>query len=55
MSRRRATEISASGGGCVSTIIGILVIWALLFGVTIDGKHYGLSGCSQERGVEIDK
>ena len=40
-------------GGCLTTILVIIFIWALLFGVTIDGKHYGIScNCS---GVHIDK
>jgi hypothetical protein len=41
--------------GCLSTIMLMIAVWALLFGVTINGKHYGLSGCSCSRGVVIDK
>ena len=42
-------------GGLVTIILAVLFIWALLFGVTIDGKHYGLSGCDPEKGLEIDR
>jgi len=48
------TEVHVrSGGGCLGTILLVIVAWALLFGVTVDGKHYGMS-CSCERGVGID-
>lgn len=40
--------------GCLRVIITIIVVWAVLFGVTWNGKHYGLS-CSCERGVEFHK
>lgn len=43
------------GMGCVSTILVCVLAWALLFGVTVSGKHYGLKDCSCARGVEIDK
>jgi hypothetical protein len=41
-----------SGGylGCLGMIVFVFVLWALLFGVTYKGKHYGLS-C--EKGVEV--
>ncbi len=54
MSDRSENSSSGCGCGCVGIIFGVLFIWALLFGVTINGTHYGLSGCSQSRGVEID-
>jgi hypothetical protein len=40
--------------GCAGTILGVIFIWALLFGVTVDGKRYGLSGCDSADGVKID-
>ena len=40
--------------GCLTFIVGALLLWALLFGVTYDGKHYGVT-CSCSRGVVIDK
>ncbi len=43
---------SGRSGGCVTTILAILLLWALLFGVTIGGRHYKLS-CSKDKGVEI--
>lgn len=45
---------SGGGFGCVSVIAAGIFIWALVFGVTIDGKHYGLSGCDTSKGVTID-
>jgi hypothetical protein len=52
------TSSSGSGGGgcgCFSAILVIVALWALCFGVTIDGKHYGLSGCDTQKGVVIDR
>ena len=52
------SEDSGENGGCLgclSVIVLIFAVWALVFGVTINGKHYGISSCSCERGVEIDK
>jgi hypothetical protein len=51
-------EVSGNGGGCLGCmgfIICVVIIWALIFGVTIGGKHYGISSCSTEKGVQIDK
>ena len=45
-------EVSVGCGGCLSLIIFVIIIWALLFGVTINGKHYGLS-CSGDKGIEV--
>ena len=42
-----------NGCGCVTTILAITFIWAVLFGVTVGGKHYGMS-CTNEEGVRID-
>jgi hypothetical protein len=39
--------------GCLITILAIIGIWAVCFGVTIGGKHHGLS-CSRDKGVVID-
>jgi hypothetical protein len=38
--------------GCLGCIVTILVMWALLFGVTVGGKHYGV-GCSCSEGVRV--
>lgn len=42
-----------AGVGCLPVILFITVMWALVFGVTWEGKHYGMS-CSCDRGVAID-
>ncbi len=55
MSRSSTTEVSFRPAGCITIILGILALWALVFGVTIDGKHYGVAGCSCDGGVEIDR
>ena len=41
-----------SGCGCFSIIASVLAIWALLFGVTWNGKHYNI-GCSCTDGVVV--
>ena len=38
--------------GCVSIVVTVLFLWALIFGVTIDGKHRQI-GCSCDKGVEV--
>lgn len=48
MSRRRAVV----DVGCLPLIVTILVMWALFFGVTINGKWHGIQ-CSASRGVEF--
>ena len=44
-----------SGCGCITLPVFCIILWAILFGVTVDGKHYGISGCSCDRGVVVDK
>lgn len=46
-------ESSGGGCGCLGVIITVIVIWALLFGVTVGGEHYILN-CSGDQGVSID-
>ena len=29
--------------GCVSVVVRVFVLWVLVFGITLGGKHYGLS------------
>ncbi len=45
-------QASGSPVGCLSLIITVILVWALIFGVTLDGKHYGLD-CSCAHGVTI--
>lgn len=42
----------SGGGSLLGTILGLTILWALLFGVTVDGKHYGFS-CTCDRGVVL--
>lgn len=46
--------LSINGSGIIGTALGIVILWALCFGVTIGGKHYGLAGCDSDKGVQID-
>jgi hypothetical protein len=48
------TGSSGGGCGCLSIILFVMLVWALVFGVTIDGRHYGIS-CSMARGVEVSR
>lgn len=48
-------KTTASGGGCggcLVVILFLLVAWALMFGVTADGRHYDLD-CSCDHGVQV--
>jgi hypothetical protein len=47
------TEVKG-GCGCLSIIVGIIVIWAVGCGVTWKGVHYELK-CGCDRGVEIEE
>jgi hypothetical protein len=40
--------------GIVSLILGLVILWAVLFGITCGGSLYSLK-CTPERGVEIIK
>lgn len=37
--------------GCIGLVLGILVLYALVNGVTVRGKHYGVRDCNSEHGV----
>ena len=39
--------------GCLGVAVTLIVLWAVLFGVTVGGKHYGLR-CDSHKGVVID-
>lgn len=54
MSKKSSGGTGCAGIGCLGPTLGILLLWALLFGVTVNGQHYGLSGCSRDSGLEID-
>lgn len=56
------SDKSSSGGGggsgcgcfgCLGFIAFVLVGWALLFGWSVDGRHYSL-GLSCDRGVTVE-
>lgn len=38
--------------GCLGCVLSVLLVWALVFGVTVGGRHYGVF-CSPDKGVEI--
>jgi hypothetical protein len=61
MSTKTSVEVGGGSGcgGCLSVILFVLVLWALLFGVTLDGKHYGLDlscndGVTIHQGESLD-
>lgn len=41
--------------GCLPLVVTMLVLWGLIFGVNVSGKHYGVScgcdGVSVQNGV----
>ena len=47
------SDSEGGGCGCVSVVITVLVLWALVFGVTWDGRHYEV-GFSCDRGVVVE-
>lgn len=40
--------------GCIGLVLGILVLYALVNGVTVRGKHYGVRDCNSEHGIVFD-
>ncbi len=44
-----------SGHSFIGLIVTILVVYALCFGVTINGKHYGVVDCNGKDGIKIEK
>jgi hypothetical protein len=44
---------SVSCFGCLTFLLFIFFIWAIFFGVTINGTHYGIS-CDRHRGINIE-
>lgn len=50
------TDSSSGGGGCgcLSIVLFVILMWALCFGVTVGGHHYGFD-MSCEKGVEVQK
>jgi hypothetical protein len=45
---------SSSDGGCLGLLVCIVLLWAVCFGVTVNGHHYGID-LSCEKGVEVQK
>jgi hypothetical protein len=52
--RERSTTVTLGGSwGCFWFVLLCLFLWALIFGVSWNGKHYAL-GCSCSKGVEVE-
>lgn len=49
---RRASGNGGGGCGCLGILVFCLLVWALAFGVTVGGRHYGI-GCTCADGVAI--
>lgn len=45
-------DVHVSCTGCLAIVLACVALWALLFGVTWNGKTHGIS-CSCARGVEV--
>lgn len=45
-------RVTIHGHGCFGFVVFCAVLWALCFGVTVGGVHYG-TRCSEARGVEV--
>ena len=54
MSETKSSSSSSSSGGgsCLGCVIFIIVMWAVIFGVTWQGIHYSMD-CSSSDGVQI--
>jgi len=46
------SESSGGGCGCLSITLFVILVWALVFGVTWNGVHHEI-GCSCDHGVEV--
>jgi hypothetical protein len=40
--------------GCIGFILAVIATWALIFGVTVNGRRYGVTGCDTKSGVTIE-
>ena len=47
------TTVGCGLPGCVMVIVALIILWAILFGVTVGGQHYGLD-CSCDQGVQVE-
>ena len=52
MSENKSGSGGGGGCGCLGIIVFCLLVWALVFGVTVDGRHYGI-GCTCAEGVTV--
>lgn len=52
MAEQQRSGGGGGGCGCLGCLVFVLLAWALVFGVTVGGVHYGIS-CSTGSGVEI--
>lgn len=54
MEKDRSVKVHIGCLGCLTPILFLTALWALIFGLTWGGTHYDLQ-CSSNRGVEIKK
>jgi hypothetical protein len=43
---------SSNGPGCAGVVVGALIVWGFVFGVTWNGHHYNVN-CTCDRGVVV--
>ena len=50
------SDDDSSGGccGCIVWIVVGIVIFGLIFGVTVGGTHYGCSDCNCDQGIVLE-
>ena len=53
MSDEQQARAGCGCGGCATTIVGALIIWAFIFGWTWHGVHHTISCGGCDKGVEI--
>ncbi len=53
-SDKQIFSVKSDGCGCFTIIFVVILIWAIIFGVTVNGHHYGLAGCNTDNGVKVD-
>jgi hypothetical protein len=53
--RHAASSAGGGGLGCLGSIAVFFVLWALIFGITVDGRHYEVdcTGCTCDQGVVV--
>jgi hypothetical protein len=38
----------------IRSCLGVLLLFVIFAGVTVDGRHYGIAGCTSNNGVNVE-